>query len=115
MRIKKFAKKAIQAAVFLPSISIVKGKACNFAAHIPRLYLELQILQNIVPLPKKCVGSDKSKSVFLIELFEFSPNDFPLFIYSQFAHFKSSLQTFQIISKPVVIKIYFGLYAFCCC
>ena len=88
MRFKKFAKKAIQAAVFLPSISIVKGKACNFAAHIPRLYLKLQ---NIVPLPKKCVGSDKSKSVFLIELFEFSPNDFPLFIYSQFAHFKSSL------------------------
>ena len=30
----------------------------------------MQILQNVVPFPKKCVGSDKSKSVFLIELFE---------------------------------------------
>ena len=37
-RIKKSAKKAIKAAVFLPSISIVKGKACDFAAsYIPLL------------------------------------------------------------------------------
>ena len=103
MRIKKFAKKAIQAAVFLPSISIVKGKACTFAAHIPRLYLKLQILQNIVPLPEKCVGSDKSKSVFLIELFEFSPNDFPFFIYSQFAHFQTPFAAFTTHHNAVLV------------
>lgn len=50
------------------------GLGYAFAAGIPRLYLELQILQNIAPLPKKCIGSDKSKPVVLIELFEFSPN-----------------------------------------
>ena len=62
-------------------------------------YLAKSGRKNVVLLEKKCVGSDKSKSVFLIELFEFSPNDFPLFIYSQFAHFKSPL----LFSLPAFI------------